>query len=181
MIREKGLLGRVEEASGVITKDGALAVDPMAQAPVLWESDDSVFAEPTHLIMVFDNLGAGPKLLPENESERTKALRLLLLADGALEAGVQIRVALSQPPSEDRDYWITRWQKAVLGGIDAAEQLAPTAEPLTIGSVAMVCALTWIDLALPGASWRSTAPKLAALQLALEQRPSFQDVAMRAA
>lgn len=178
MLREKGLLGRVEEASGVLTQDGQLAADPMAQPVVLWESDERMIADPAHLIMALDNMGGGPKLLPEPEAARNNALRMLVLADGALEAGVKIRSLLPSPPSEDRDYWIDRLQKSVLSGIGAAEQLAPKAEPLTIGGVAMVCALTWIDAALPGASWKPTHPNLAALQLVLEQRPSFHDVRM---
>jgi glutathione S-transferase len=178
MLREKGLLGRVQEASGVMTIDGALASDPMAQPVVLWESDERMIADPAHLLMALDGMGGGPKLLPEDEAAREKALRMLLLADGALEAGVQIRSLLPTPASEDRDYWVDRLQKSVLGGIDAAEQLSPQAEPLTIGGVAMVCALSWIDEALPGAAWKPTHPHLSALQLVLEQRPSFQDARM---
>lgn len=178
MLREKGLLGRVEEASGIMTSDGQLAGDPMLQPAMLWESEERMISDPSHMILTLDTMGAGPKLLPEDEAGRSKALRLLLLADGALEASVKVRTLLSTPPQDDREYWIDRLQKSVLAGIDAAEQLAPKAEPLTIGGVAIVCALSWIDAALPGASWKPAHPHLAALQLALEQRPSFQDVRM---
>ncbi len=178
MLREKGLLGRVEEASGILTNDGQPAGDPMAQPAILWEAEERMMVDPSHVIFALDGMGAGPKLLPEDEAARNKALRLMVLADGALEAGVKVRALLSSPPDEDREYWIDRLQKSVLGGIDAAEQLAPKPEPLTIGSIAIVCALSWIDAALPGAAWKPTHPNLAALQLALEQRPSFHDVRM---
>ncbi|GAM99271.1 glutathione S-transferase family protein [alpha proteobacterium U9-1i] len=177
IVREKGLLGRVEEAPRIVTRDGAPA-DPLAQPPILAVDDDKGFMDPFEILQALDEMGAGPKLLPTKEADRTAALRLFVLADGALEAGVQIRNALPQQPSPDRDYWIDRWQKAILSGIYAAEQASPKAVPLNAGAIAMVCTLSWIDAALPGAQWRDTHPKLAALQRALEALPSFQDVGM---
>jgi|CXWL01.1.fsa_nt_gi glutathione S-transferase len=177
MIREKGLLGKVEETPTVITKEfaGMPAGDPMRQASAVIDAGGLGYTEMPSILQLLENAGAGAKILPEREADRMNALRQIILADGALDIGVELVASAAWRDGEEKTYSQDRWRKAVLAGLDALEQLAPKAEPLTIGVISVACALTWFDRKLPDLAWKPSHPKLAALQTALEKRPSFKD------
>lgn len=179
MIREKGLLGRVREIPGVITKqiEGVPAGDPMRQVCTIIDVEGRGWTEPPHIAQFIDSVGAGPKLVPEREAERMAALRVGILADGALDIGISLIHVGREPDGDGKTYSVDRWTKASLAGLNALEQLSPKVEPLTVGVISLGCALTWIDKNLPNLAWKPACPKLAKLQTALEKRPSFKDTA----
>jgi len=122
-----------------------------------------------------DALAPHPRFIPEGEA-RWGVLRREVIADGMMEFGVKIRLENTRPEPERSPKWIARWRAGALRGIDAAEAAAdPTA--FDLGAVATVCALTWLDFRFPDLHWAPTHPKLAALQAALEARPSFTETA----
>lgn len=64
----------------------------------------------------------------------------------------------------------------VINGLNAAEKDAAdlATENLTIGEVALVCALGWLDLRLPeAAGWREERPALAAWFDMVSKKPSI--------
>lgn len=160
MLREKGLLGAVIEKP--------FASDAGVQPPLkLTQLRGDAVIEPIEIIFALDTCGAGARLVPGDRSARAEALKLLVLADDALVCGVRL-LADAEPAD--------RWRNAISTSIAAAEQLAPKAEPLTIGGVAMAAALTWIDAEIPAIDWKARSPALSRLQSTLEARHSFQDV-----
>jgi len=178
MLREKGLLGAVPEKPGFIVGQvgGKPVAHTMQQTTVLFDDRGEPIVDAPDIIHALDTKGSGPRLVPEDGTARMGALRLLVLADGALEMGVQIFLSESAPAGEEKTYWVERWTKAIDTGLAAAEQMAPKAEPLTIGGIAMATTLTWFDAQLPEVVWKAKSPALAKLQSTLEKRPSFRDV-----
>lgn len=175
LLREKKLLGRVEEvAADAVRGDPALrAVNPLGQVPAFVDEDGVSWTDSPLICARLDTLAPSPRFIPDGEA-RWEVLRREVIADGMMEFGVKIRLELLRPEQERSASWIARWREGVLRGVTAAEAVADPGK-LDLGSVASVCAMTWLDLRLPDLNWASNHPKLAALQAALEARPSFHD------
>lgn len=176
LIREKGMLGQVEEVrADPIGGDGALnAVNPLGQVPALIDDAGVAWSDSPLICARLDALAPPPRFIPEGEA-RWSVLRREVIADGAMEQGVKIRLELLRPDGERSSAWIARWRAGILRSLDAAEAQADSA--FDLAAVATVCALTWLDLRFPDLDWRTARPKLAALQTALEARASFSDTA----
>ncbi len=175
LIREKGLNERVEEVrADPIKGDAALAaINPLMQVPALIDDAGVAWTDSPLICARLDALAPSPRFIPEGEA-RWGVLRREVIADGIMEVGVKIRIENTRPESERSQTWIARWRAGMLRGIEAAEAVADPGA-FDLGAVASVCALTWLDLRFPDLGWASAHPKLAALQKALESRPSFRE------
>ena len=175
LIREKGLMSRVEEVrADPINGDEALAaINPMMQVPTLVDDAGVVWTDSPVICARLDAMGA-PYFLPEGEA-RWQVIRREVIADGMMELGVKFRLENTRPETERSPSWMARWRAGVLRGIAVAERETPDDAAFDLAAVATVCALTWLDLRIPDLGWSSAHPKLAALQEKLEQRPSFRD------
>ena len=176
LVREKGMLGRVEEMrADPLGEDAALiAANPIAQVPALVDAEGVCWTDSPLICQRLDEMGEAPRLIPAGEA-RWAMLRREVIADGIMELGVKWRLELLRPEGERSPSWIARWRAGVLRGLDAAE--AQISDAFDLGAIAMVCALTWLDFRHADLGWREGRPKLAALQAELEQRPSFRDTA----
>jgi glutathione S-transferase len=174
LIREKGMLDGIEEVrADPVGGDPSLnAVNPLGQVPAFVDDAGTMWTDSPLICARLDTLAPSPRFIPEGDV-RWDVLRREVIADGVMEFGVKIRLEGTRPEAERSQTWVARWRAGVLRGIDAAEAQADPAG-FDLGAVATVCALTWLDFRLPDLNWAPTHPKLAALQVALEARPSFQ-------
>jgi glutathione S-transferase len=78
-------------------------------------------------------------------------------------------------PAERRSTeWVARQSAAIARSLDALEaEAADLANDLTIGHVAIACALGYLDFRLVGDDWRIGRPKLAAWFDGFAKRPSM--------
>lgn len=164
---EKGLIDRIELVPTAVrpfdASEQVNSVNPLGKIPALMTDNGAALYGSTVIAEYLDALDGAPRLFPGGEF-RWVALRRNALADGILEAGVLGRVEGLRPV----EYQWPEWRNIQLGKIvralDAAEaeagQLA--SEEMTIGEVAYVCALGWLDFRLSDLGWRSGRPKLAA-------------------
>jgi glutathione S-transferase len=178
VVRERNLLGRVEEIAVMPTAgdDQLGKVNPLMQAPALLDDAGVAWNDSPLICQYLDTLGEGPRLISEGDA-RWAVLRREVIADGASEMGVKIRLESVRPEGERSKNWIERWRGGLIRSLDAAESAAPDKPYLDVASIATVCALTWFDLRFADLGWRDGRPKLAALQAELEKRPSFRETA----
>lgn len=174
LIREKGMLGRIEEMRVDPLSDRDLRrINPLAQVPVLVDDSGVVWTDSPVICARLDELG-GPPVLTSAGDARWAVVRREVLADGVMELGVKWRLECIRPDGERSETWMSRWRDGVLAAIAALEaQLSADTTQLDIAQVAAVCAVTWLDFRFPDLGWRASAPKLAALQEKLEKRSSF--------
>lgn len=173
--REKGLAGRIEEIAvdPYANAPELLASNPLVQVPTLIAEDGLPLNDSPVICEYLDALGAGPRLLPEGGPERLRVRRLETLADGALEMGVKLVLEKRRPESERSPSWIERWTTNMHRALDGLEAAAPDASRLDMGVITAGVAVTWIGFRHPDFDWKGGRPGLAALQAALEARPSF--------
>ena len=164
---EKGLVDRLELVPAPVNPlqpfDLAIAVNPLGKIPALTLDDGAVLYGSTVVAEYLDQLDGAPRFFP-SDAARWAALRLNALGDGILEAGQLARIEGLRPQDKQWADWKGVQLLKVTNGLDAAEKEAQelATDMLTIGEVALVCALGWFDVRLPeAASWRNSRPRLA--------------------
>lgn len=173
---ETGLDGRIERIPTKVwdpnTDIGT--VNPLGKVPTLITDNDVVLYDSPVICEYLDSLHDGPKLFPPSGAERWQALRRQALGDGCLDAGVARVVDGRRPESERSPAWVAR-QTTVMGrGLDALEDEADAlGDGVTIGHVAIACALGWFDLRFADDNWRKNRPALADWFEAFSERPSM--------
>ena len=123
-----------------------------------------------------DSLAAGVVLIPTAGEARWHTLRLQALADGIMDAAVSRRYETVFRPDEKRwDDWAAGQKAKISRGLDMLEERADRlADRLDIGTIALACALGYLDFRFAADTWRDNRPGLAAFYEAFAARPSMQ-------
>ncbi len=174
---ETGLIGRIELVpTNVWANDTDIGRDnPLGKVPALATDGGEVLYDSPVICEYLDSLHDGAKLYPPSGGARWTALRRQALADSMLDAGVLRRLETMRKEPERSASWIERQRTATARAMDALEDEAPTlGQAITIGHVAIGCALGWFDLRFPTDNWRLNRPALAAWYATFAERPSMK-------
>lgn len=177
---EKGLAGRIDridcKVSPVARNRELAAHNPLAKVPCLLLDDGRALVDSRVIAAYLDGL-AEPALNPPAGAARYDALTLEALADGLLDACLLVRYETLLRPAELQ--W-NEWRDGQYARIDGALDLFEARwierldGPLTIGVIAVACALGYLDFRFAGRDWRTARPQLAAFFARLGERPSMQ-------
>ena len=150
--------------------------NPLGKVPALITGGGETLYDSPVICEYLDSLHDGLKLFPASTGARWTALRRQALADGILDAGIARLLEQRRPENEQSASWIAR-QKAVVGrGFDALEEEGDVlAGPVTIGHIAIGCALGWIEFRFADDDWRSGRPSLARWYEGFSKRKSMQE------
>lgn len=151
-----------------------IASNPLGKVPTLFTDDGQVLYDSRVICEYFNDL-AGGALFPTGP-QRWPALTLQSLGDGMLDAALLARYEDVARPEAIR--WAD-WRAAQLDKVEtslAALGLAPEklAGRVDIGSIAIGCALWYLDLRFPELGWRDRHPVVAAWYAQYSQRPAMQ-------
>jgi glutathione S-transferase len=159
----RGLDGRIERMP-TNPRDPAtplLADNPLSKVPCLVTDDGTALLDSPVICEYLDSLGDAPKLFPAAGPGRWRALKLQALADGMLEAAILRRLELSRPQDEAREAAAVRLWASVQRGLAQLEREPPGAA-LDIGSIAVACALGYLEFRFAADPWRAGHPRLTA-------------------
>lgn len=173
---ETGLVDRIERIPTNPHHDEYLREDnPLSRVPTLILDDGEVLFDSPVICEYLDSLHDGPKLFPEEPAARWRALRYQALGDGMLDSNVSRRNEVIRPVEEQSPAWIARQIRAVDGACTWLEARIDDLGrgPVTIGQIAVGCALGYFAIRFPDHPWQAAAPRLAAWHAAFEQRPSM--------
>ena len=148
---------------------------PLYKVPALVTDGGEVLYDSPVICAYLDSLHDGAKLIPPSGGARWQALRLEALADGMTEAGLLIRYELLLRPEEKRSAeWMTGQAAKVNTGLDSLERdIEQLAGPLTIGQIAVACAIGWLDFRKPVGDPLDKRPNLASWYRQFVKRPSM--------
>jgi glutathione S-transferase len=150
-------------------------INPLGKIPALVVDDGSVLFD-SPVICEYLNGKGGGKFFPADTiwkvaDNRWKSQVLHALGDGISDAAVSWMIlGRETPPPEN---YRNRQLAAIEAGLDAAER-AKFSDPVTIGEIAIACAIGYVEFRLPHLDWKSSRPKLAAWYAAFCERPSMQ-------
>lgn len=175
---ELGLAERLEllpSAVHPVKRDrSVLAQHPLAQVPTLILDTGESLAD-SRVICEYLDAEAGGRLFPAQGPARWRALNEQSTADGVLDAALLIRYELTARPESERS---AAWIEGQTAKIESAlawfeEGADERAERVDIGTIALACALGYLDLRFSDIAWRDDAPDLAAWFARFEERASM--------
>jgi len=174
----RGLEGRItlHPSNPHASPADLVADNPTSKVPCLVTDDGiSLFDSPV-ICEFLDSLGDAPPLFPAAGAARWRALKFQAMGDGILDAAVPCRGEQGKPQEAARDAQIARFKAAIARTVDALEANPPHAH-LDIGSIAVACALGYLDFRFAADPWRPRSPKLAAWFEAFSQNPGIAQTA----
>ena len=176
---ETGLDAKIERVPTNPMKraDVAGSPNPLGKVPCLETDDGMVLYDSPVILEYLDTLHGGPPLIPREGRARWDTLRRQALADGILDATVLTFVeSLRQPERQSRGYLAhlrAAVERAVAAlGAEAAALPDPRGRP-DVGTIAIGCALGFVDYHFKDFAWRAKYPTLGAWYDAFAQRPSM--------
>lgn len=174
---ESGMADRVENIETPLQGDGLELHDanPIGKVPTLVLDDGTVLYDSPVICEYLDTLGEGG-LIPASGPERWTALRRQGTADGILDCAVARRYESQRPEELKWEPFDTRQKTKIARALDALEAEAAAGTlggAVTVGHIAIACALSYLDLRFAADDWRAGRPKLAAFYAAFRKRPSM--------
>jgi glutathione S-transferase len=155
-----------------------LAVNPTSKVPCLVTDDGLALFDSPVICEYLDSRGDELPLFPGHGAARWRALKFQAMGDGILDAAVPCRGELGRPKEVDRDAAIARF-KAAISRIIIALEADPPHKTVDIGSIAVACALGYLDFRFGSDDWRTSHPKIATWYAAFAQNPCIADTVPR--
>jgi len=186
---ETGLEDRIERVptSPQADEDSLAEHNPIGKVPTLVLDDGTTLYDSRVICEYLDSLHDGPRLFPAEGPERWLVLRRQALAEGILDAAVSRRYEALRPAELRSDDWTGKQKRKIARALDVLETqveegtLAAPDGPLTIGEIAVGCALGYLDFRFEADDWRHNRPALASWHDDLADRPSFKKTVPSAA
>ena len=146
--------------------------NPTSKVPCLVTDDGMSLYDSPVICEFLDSLGDAPPLFPAAGAARWAALKFQAMGDGILDAAVPCRGEMQKPAEAARDAQIARFKAAMSRTVDALEANPPHAH-IDIGSIAVACALSYLDFRFASDPWRASHPKLTAWFEAFSKNPGI--------
>ena len=149
--------------------------NPLGKVPCLVTDDGMALFDSRVICEYLDGLHGGPKMFPAAGPARWTALRRQAAGDGILDAGILARYeTLLRPEARRWPDWIQGQKAKMTRALDALEgEAASLGMTVDIGTIAIGCALGWLDFRYAADDWRAGRPRLAAWFETLAKRPSM--------
>jgi glutathione S-transferase len=180
LAHETGLADRLElvpvTVAPVTPNPAVAAENPLVKIPALHRDDGVALYDSAVIAEYLDGLHDGTRLIPAEGEARWTALQRQAAADGLLDAGILVRYETVLRPEEKRwPDWIDGQMRKMRGTLTAFEADGATlGQALTIGEIAIACALGWLDFRYADENWREGRPRLADFYARFAERPSMQ-------
>lgn len=180
VIREKGASQLIAEEMVAALSDPAElhAANPLGKVPALLLDDGTALFDSPLICEYLDATLDGPTLLPPTGPARWQAQRLHAIGDGIADAAVALIFEKNRPEPERSENWMGRWRRAIIRSLDLLEAEAMSLDgQTTLGTIAVECALDYLDFRHDDLSWREGRPHLAAVFKKTSGRAAFQETA----
>lgn len=160
-----GLDGEIETlpANTADPLDPLRQQNPLGKIPSLILDDGNALYDSRVIMAYFDHLAGGNKLYPDDPMQRIEAMKLEALADGIMDAAIlQVYEKRYRHEHERSHSWVERQAERVAAALAHLEAKPPVATGApTVGTIALACALGYLDFRFEGA-WRRSYPAMVA-------------------
>jgi glutathione S-transferase len=154
--------------------DALLNENPLGKVPSLATADGGIIYDSPVICEYLASLKSPNGLFPPSGSRRWQALRLQALGDGMMDAAVECYAEENfRSPEQRSQAWMDRMKASVERSLDHLDEAADGLAELTIGSIAIACALGYLDLRFAQDQWRSGREQLSRWFESFSQKPSF--------
>jgi len=147
-------------------------INPVNRIPALRLDDGSMMFD-SRVICEYLDATKGSRLLPPSGPARWQVLKLQVLGDGILDAAVPKRGEVTRPAAQQSPSRLAEYDRSIQQTLDALEGMTGDLAGMTLGTIAIGCALGYLDFRFAHEPWREGRPKLAAWYAELAKRPSM--------
>ena len=174
-------LGLDEKLERILTdpweKDYKLLADnPLSKVPTLITDDGMVLYDSPVICEYLDTVHGSRVLIPTSGAERWNELRLQALGDGILDAAVLRFLERKRPNTQQSIEWDGIQQDAIQRALGYLENNVNNWKSyVTIGQIAVACALGYLDFRFAEDNWRQGQSGLTNWFETFAQRESMQD------
>ncbi|MFT5395555.1 MAG: glutathione S-transferase [Gammaproteobacteria bacterium] len=149
--------------------------NPLGKVPALMTAANEILFDSPVICEYLDSLNSEVALFPASGEARWNALRLQAVADGILDAAVMIRLDSLRPEAEQYSDMRSRQINVIRRAlISLCSEMTRLIGPVTIGQIAVACALGYLDFRLPEEDWHKQHPKLDCWYASWMERESMQ-------
>ncbi|MGJ3264268.1 MAG: glutathione S-transferase family protein [Salinarimonas sp.] len=136
--------------------------NPLGKLPVLITDEGMAIYDSAVIVAYLDHLAGGGKLIPAGTG-RFQVLVLEALADGLIDAAIlQVYEGRFRTQDKREPTWVDYQAQKVTRALDRLEgQAGAIGDALDAGTIALACALGYLDFRFQG-TWRSSYPGLVA-------------------
>jgi glutathione S-transferase len=159
--------------------------NPLGRVPTLVTDDGEKLLESGAILDYIDErVGPDRALLPRSGPERRLALRLMAMATGAAEKGVQqVYERVFRPEDKRHQPWVERCRAQMSGSLSALDRYVGergvsqwlVGKRMTQADITVACAFTFLNDSLRVAEDRVMFQSLATLAARCESLPVFQE------
>ncbi|MDD2877920.1 MAG: glutathione S-transferase N-terminal domain-containing protein [Acidiphilium sp.] len=153
-----------------------IAMNPLSKVPCLVTEDGFPLFDSPVICEYLDTVGDALPLFPASGRGRWVALRHQAMGDGILDAAVARRMESAKPQDAARDAFMLRQKQAVEHTLAVLERELP-GKQLDIGTIAIGCALGYLDYRFAEDGWRAAHPRLATWFDGIAGEPAFTETA----
>lgn len=179
LLREAGLRDTVADVPGsgspLEPNPTTLASNPLGKIPALIRDDGPTLYDSRVICRYLDDTLADNRFYPT--SRLYEVLTLEATGDGILDAALlMVYEARMRPLDKQHAPWVeAQWGK-IARALDALETrwISHLEGPVTMGQIAVACALGYLDFRHGDRNWRDGRPGLSAWFATFEDRPSMQ-------
>lgn len=152
----------LELADTLDPADSLRQENPLGKIPALRTDEGVVLFDSPVIQAWLDHVAGGGRILPTQAGPRFAALRLEALADGMMDAGIlRLYEGRFRPSERHEPKWLQHQAQKMQRALDALEADPPAMGTLTVGDIALGCALGWFDFRFKD-EWRDGHPRLVA-------------------
>ena len=159
-----GLAGRIRlvPADTLDPADSLRSQNPLGKMPCLILADGTALYDSKVIVEYLDSLSTSRKLIPAEGLARFQALTAAALADGIAEAALlAVYEGRFREPAQVSQVWLDHQRGKVVRGLAVFEAAPPDPRVTDVVSIALACALGYLDWRQPVA-WRPSHPRLVA-------------------
>jgi glutathione S-transferase len=161
-------------------KSEVYRVNPLGRVPALILDDGTCVFDSPVIAEFADTLNDTPILIPRNDAlARMRVKRWEALADGIMDSAIVVRMEHIRPAEKQdpatinlHNDAITRTLEHIAGQLSQREWCEGNS--ISLGDLALVSALAYLDLRQPERDWRVTHPNLATWFKRISARPGVQ-------
>ena len=160
----KDRLERVPANAHPVDRDRALvAANPIGKVPTL-VTDDGAILYDSRVICEYLNALADGTLIPDDPAARWRVLTEQALGDGIADAALLVRYETFARPEPLRwaDWIAGQLDKVATGLAELERRSLELGERVDVGTIAIACALGYLDFRFASLAWRDRHPNTAA-------------------
>lgn len=172
---ELGIADQIElvlaEGMGpVVPHEKVMRDNPLGKIPALVTDHGTALYDSRVIIEYLLHHAGNDTLLPDEPVKRFRVRTLEALAQGMADAAVQYRYETFARPENLRwPEYAARQKDRILAAVTAASGY----DVLSVGSISLACALSYLDVRMPEINWRAANAALARWHETFSERPSM--------